>query len=249
MLKILIIEDEKATRELLKELLKTSFSDIEIVGEAESVVGGVNEIKSKIPDIVLLDIDLSDGNGFEIIDKTKEMDYMVIFTTAHNEYAVKAFRISAIDYLLKPINSNDLNCAINKCKDIQEKKQLDIKLKTFFSNMKTDSNREKKIVIKSSNSINVIHIRDIIRCEADKSYTIFHLKDNKQLVASKTLKEFDTMLTEFSFFRPHQSHLININYIDSFEKPDGGLLLMSDKSHVPVASRKREALNRLFENM
>jgi len=249
MLKILIVEDEASTRDLLKNMISQSFSDIKIIGEAESVVDGIKAINEGNPDVVLLDIDLTDGNGFDILENTKQKNFMVVFITAHNEYAVKAFRISAIDYLLKPIDINELSDALEKCRKQNEAGELNTKLDILFSNLKSEANQEKKIVLKSSDSIHVIPIHEIIRCESDSSYTTFYLKNDKKLIISKTLKEFDDLLTEFGFFRPHQSHLVNINCIDSYEKPHGGLLVMNDKSHVPVATRKREALFSLFKSL
>ncbi len=249
MLKVLIVEDEESTRNLLKSMISQSFSDIKIVGEVESVADGIIAINKENPDVVLLDIDLTDGSGFEILESTKLKNYMVVFITAHNEYAIKAFRISAIDYLLKPVDINDLIEAIEKCKKQKEAGELNLKLDALFSNLKSEQNQDKKIVLKSSDSIHVIPIHEIIRCESDSSYTTFYLKNNKKLIISKTLKEFDDLLTEFGFFRPHQSHLVNTNCINSYEKPHGGMLVMSDKSHVPVATRKREALFNLFKSL
>jgi len=249
MLKILIVEDEKMTSEMIAQMVSSSFPDALIVGQVDSVANGVSEIIKHKPDIVLLDINLKDGNGFEILERTQDIDYMVVFITAYTEYAVKAFKISAIDYLLKPIDLLELVKAIEKCQLHKEVNQLNIKLKTLFSNLKTESNHNKKIVLKSTKSINVVPINEIIRCESDKSYTTFYLKENRKILVSTTLKEFENLLTEYGFFRPHQSHLVNINYIDSFEKPHGGLLIMNDKSRVPVATRKRESLFKLFNNL
>ncbi len=249
MLKVLIVEDEKDTRDLLKSMISQSFSDIEIIGEVESVADGIKAINETNPDVILLDIDLTDGTGFEIIEQTKHKNFMVVFITAHNEYAVKAFRISAIDYLLKPIDINDLIDAIEKCKEQKKIGELNYKLEALFSNLKSEVNQDKKIVLKSSDSIHVVPIHEIIRCESDNSYTTFYLKNGKKLIISKTIKEFDDLLSEFGFFRPHQSHLVNINYIECYKKPHGGLLVMNDKSHVPVATRKREALFSLFKSL
>ena len=249
MLKIIIIEDEKSSRDLLVEMVKQSFPEIKIAAQVDSVADGISEIIKHRPDVILLDINLKDGNGFEILEKTQGLDYMVIFITAHNEYAVKAFKISAIDYLLKPIDITELIDAIEKCRKQKEVGELSIKLKTLFSNLNSELNQDKKIVLKSVESIHVVPICDIIRCEADKSYTTFYLKENKKLLVSRTLKEYENLLTEYGFFRPHQSHLVNIDFIDSFEKPHGGLLVMNDNSRVPVATRKREALFNLFNNL
>ncbi|MBU0473842.1 MAG: LytTR family DNA-binding domain-containing protein [Bacteroidetes bacterium] len=249
MLKILIVEDEKMTSEMIAQMVSSSFPDALIVGQVDSVANGISEIIKHKPDIILLDINLKDGNGFEILERTQDIDYMVVFITAYSEYAVKAFKISAIDYLLKPIDLLELVNAIEKCIMHKEVNQLNIKLKTLFSNLKTESNHNKKIVLKSTESINVVPINEIIRCESDKSYTTFYLKENRKILVSTTLKEFENLLTEYGFFRPHQSHLVNTNYIDSFEKPHGGLLIMNDKSRVPVSTRKREALFNLFNNL
>jgi two-component system LytT family response regulator len=249
MLNILIIEDEIVTRNLLKDMITQSFSDIKIIGETDSVIDGIKLINEHNPDVLLLDINLSDGNGFEVLENTLGKNYMVVFITAHNDYAIKAFRISAIDYLLKPIDVNELTEALEKCKKQKEIGELNVKLDALFSNLKSEVNQDKKIVLKSSESIHVIPIHEIIRCESDNSYTTFYLKENKKILVSKTLKEFDELLTEYGFFRPHQSHLVNINCINSYEKPLGGLLVMNDKSRVPVATRKRDALFNLFNNL
>jgi two-component system LytT family response regulator len=249
MLSVLIIEDEVVTRDLLKNMISQTFTDIVIVGESDSVIDGIKLINEQNPDVVLLDINLSDGNGFEILENTLGKNYMVVFITAHNDYAIKAFRISAVDYLLKPVDVNELSEALEKCKKQKEIGELNVKLDTLFSNLKSEVNQDKKIVLKSSDSINVIPINEIIRCESDNSYTTFYLSNNRKLLISKTLKEFDDLLTEYGFFRPHQSHLVNINWINSYEKPLGGLLVMNDKSRVPVATRKREALFNLFNNL
>ncbi|MCF6268379.1 MAG: LytTR family DNA-binding domain-containing protein [Melioribacteraceae bacterium] len=249
MLKIVIVEDDTATRDLLKNMISQSLSDIEIIGETDSVTGGIKSIQENNPDVVLLDINLSDGNGFEILEKTQSNDYMVIFITAYNNYAIKAFRISAIDYLLKPVDINDLIDALKKCKKQKEIGELNIKLDALFSNLKSEVNQDKKIVLKSSDTIHVVPIHEIIRCESVSNYTTFYLKNNRKLLISKTLKEFDDLLREYDFFRSHQSHLVNMNYVESYEKPHGGLLVMSDKSRVPVAFRKREALLNLFNHL
>jgi two-component system LytT family response regulator len=249
MLKILIVDDEQPIRNMISSILLMSDFNLEIVGQADSVSSGIKQIKELKPNLVLLDIKLPDGTGFDILNQVPQLNFSVIFITAFEEYAIKAFKCSALDYILKPINIDELYAAIEKSKEQIANKNINQKLNIFLENLNSSSIEDKKIVLKTQESIHIVKVTHIIRCESYHNYTEFFLRNNKKLLVSKTLKEYDKILSNFGFFRVHQSHLININNINSFEKTDGGYLVLTDGSQVPVSKRKREELMQLFETM
>lgn len=249
MFKAIIIDDELNARESISNLCKLTQSEIEIVGEAAGVKSGIQEINQMKPDLVFLDIQLEDGSGFDILEQLDRINFHIIFITAFNEYAIKAFKFAAIDYLLKPINPKEFKSAVDQFINLQEKEDIESKLTAYLSHIKESAAEHKKIILKTAESIHLVKVQDIIRCEADKGYTEFFLRDAKKILVSKGLKEYDELLGDFGFIRTHQSHLINLDYISSFEKADGGYILMSDKSTVPVSSRKREYVFNIFENL
>jgi two-component system, LytTR family, response regulator len=248
-MRALIIDDEKKARETIHSIIQMYCEDIVIVGEAAGVEAGVELINSMKPELVFLDINLSDGNGFDLLKKIKNINFKTIFITAYEDHAIKAFKFSALDYILKPVNPDELIAAVAKAKSFLEKDTINLKFETFISNMENISREIKKIVLKTSDSIHVINVNEIIRCEADRNYTIFMLVSGKKILVSNTLKEYDEMLSNYQFFRAHQSHLVNINHISSYEKKEGGYLIMRDKSIVPVSVRKKETLMSLLEKI
>jgi len=245
MISLVVIDDEVKARETILNILSLSEIEIKISGEADSVESGYKLIKQKKPDLVLLDIHLNDGTGFDILSKFEKFDFKIIFITAHEEYAIQAFKFSALDYILKPIIAGDLLKALEKATATIHKEDTGLKLNALLANL----DRIKKIVLKTSESIHIVNIRNIIRCEADINYTTFYLDNSEKLLVSKTLKEFSELLEPSGFFRTHQSHLVNLDQISRFDKQEGGHLVMEDNSIVPVASRKREDLFRVFENL
>jgi two-component system LytT family response regulator len=249
MLKLIIIDDEQPILSMLEGIVEQYCEGVEVLATANSVENGVKQIARLKPDIVFLDINLTDGTGFDLLNQLKEPFPMVVFITAYDEYAVKAFKFSAIDYVMKPININEIQAAIKKCSVKLEKDNLSEKLKTFMQNMDGANGEEKKIVLKTAESIHIVRVGEIIRCESDHNYTEFYLTENRKLLVSKTLKEFDDLLNEYGFFRTHQSHLVNVNFINRFDKADGGELVLSNKHRIPVSKRKRDELFELFEQM
>ena len=249
MLRALIIDDESKARETIAHLLKLTFNDVEMVGEADSVITGIESIQNLKPDLVFLDIQLEDGTGFDILQKLNQIDFQIIFITAFNEYAVKAFKYAAMDYLMKPVNPQEFVEAVTRVKEGLEKNDFQTKFEAYLSHLKDSDAEHKKIILKTAESIHLIKVLDIIRCEADRGYTDFFLRDGKKILVSKGLKDYDDILSEFNFIRTHQSHLINLDYIKSFEKADGGYILMTDGSTVPVSSRKREYVFRIFDEL
>lgn len=231
-----IIDDMPLARASLKADIEEHCPEISIIGEAESVISGLKLLKDIKPDLVFLDIELQDGLGFDILDIIKEQTFQVIFTTAQESYALRAFRVSAIDYLLKPIDPELLILAVQKASNArpQLKEQLSILKNELSENAKT-----RQIVLHTQEKITLVPVDDIIRCESEGNYTKFFLIDGTKHLIAKTLKEYESTLPKSKFIRTHQSHLVNKNQIKEFVKTEGGYLLMKDGSRVSVSVRKR----------
>ncbi len=249
MIKIIIIDDEARARSAIEKIIVTNVKDVEIVDKADNVENGLNSILRNKPQIVLLDINLPDGTGFDLLRQLPKVDFKLIFITAHEEYAIKAIKFSALDYIVKPIDIGELVTAIENAKNEIVDANNNLKIEAFLANFENIKNDIKKIVLKTADSIHLVNVQNIIRCEADNNYTNFYINDNKKIFVSNTLKEYEEMLTPYNFFRVHQSHLINLNYISKFDKKDGGYLVMTDKSQIPVSARKRHLLLELFDRL
>jgi len=245
MISIAVIDDESKARETIIRILSLGKTEIRIAGEAGSVASGFDLINREHPDLVLLDINLTDGTGFDLLKKFEKITFMVIFITAHEEYAIKAFKFSAIDYILKPITAGDLLHAVDKANESKSKQDTEVKLTALLSNLE----KIRKIVLRTAESIHIIQVKNIIRCEADVNYTTFYLDNSEKLLVSKTLKDYADLLEHSGFFRTHQSHLVNLDHVVRYDKTEGGHLVMADGSIVPVSSRKKEELFSLFEKM
>jgi len=249
MIKIAIIDDEQPTRKMISSIIRAELPNVELVGEAEDCASAYQLINKSAPDLVLLDINMPDGTAFKLLERFGKISFKIIFITAYEEYAVKAFKFSAIDYLLKPFDPDDLVSAINKVIELSDLNNFQIKLNTFLSNLKSSSKEDKRIVLRTAEALHVVNIQDIMHCESEKSYTQFFLSDGRKPIVSKTLKEFDDLLSPFGFFRSHQSHLINLNYLESYEKRDGGAAILKNKSVIPVSVRKKEELISILESL
>jgi len=245
MISLIIVDDEPKARDTIRNILELSSLDINIQAEAGNVSEAYKAINEQKPELILLDINLPDGSGFELLRKFEKIPFKVIFITAFEEYAVRAFRYSALDYIMKPVKAAELINAVERAGESIEKDQMSLKLNALLSNIDT----LKKIVLKTAESIHIIQVEDIIRCEADVNYTHFYLSNGKHLLVSRPLKEYSEMLEPAGFFRTHQSHLINMEHILRYDRSDGGSLVMDDESTVPVSSRKKEALFRIFEQL
>lgn len=249
MLKIAIIEDEEKSLGFIRSIIEQHCPAAEIIGTATSVQSAVTLLTNVKPALVLSDINLPDGTAFEMLSRLDEIDFKVIFITAFEEYAIKAIKFSALDYLVKPIDPNELVKAVNKAKEQIEHENNSLKLKALLSNVRDFSDKLRKIVLKTFDSIYVVDLQDIIRCESDNSYTLFYLKDSRKIMVSNVLKEYDELLADSGFIRVHKSHLVNLNYIDKFIKSDGGYLIMKDGASVPVSQRKRDMIMDFFNNL
>ena len=235
-MRAIIIDDMKDARAALRQDILDYCPTIEIVGEAESVVTGLKLLKNTETDIVFLDIELEDGIGFDILDLLNEHPFQVIFTTASQDYAIKAFEVAAIDYLLKPIDPDRLKEAVAKVDDAHPhiKEQFDI-IKSGL----TKNEEIGKIVLHTQEKIVSVPYSSISYCMSDGNYTTFFFTDGSKLLITKTLKEFDKILTNQGFLRTHQSYLINTQEVKEFVKTEGGYLLLKDDTRIPVSVRKR----------
>lgn len=249
MIRAIIIDDEKNSREVIVEILKECFDDIKIVAQTGDVKSSIKEIKTHKPDLLFLDIDLQDGSGFDILKNVDYNNIKVIFITAYQEYAIEAIKFSAFDYILKPFNSGELIKTVQRVLDEQTTKNNALRFEAIISNFGNSLPELKKIVLKTSDRIYLVNIKDIIRCEAENNYTIFHLSNGNKIMVSKTIKTYETLLAEHEFLRVHQSHLVNLNYIQHFDKPDGGLLVLSDNSTIPVSHQKKSLLLEYFSTL
>lgn len=249
MLRAVIVEDEKRSRETLSGLLKLYCKNLEIVGEAENVREGIGIIRQQNPDVVFLDIQMPDGSGFKLLEQIEQVNFEVIFTTAYDQFAIKAIRYSALDYLLKPIFPDDLVRAVNKAEQNKQVQRSNENIKVLLENINLPQAESPKIILSTSEKINIIKVDDIIRCESDNYYTMFYFTNGKRLLVSKTLKEHEELLSEHNFIRPHRSHLINVKYIKSYLKSDGGVILMEDGSKIPVSRRKKEYIMEIISNL
>jgi len=244
---VIIIDDEARTRKSIADLLKFSPQNVSIVAEAENVATGITAISTHKPDLVLLDINMPDGTGFDLLKKLNDINFKIIFITAYEEFAVKAFEFSAIDYILKPVDPKKLFDAINKAHNLVEQENISLKLNALFANLENSASENKKLVLKTAENIYIVNTNDIIRCESDAGYTQFYLIDGKKILVSRTLKDYEEMLDGYGFYRIHQSHLINLKYIDHYSKAEGGAVVMKDNSYLPVSRRKKDSFLKLLE--
>ncbi len=249
MLTAVIVEDEKRSRESLSGLLKLYCKNVTIVAEADGVRTGMEAIAKNKPDIVFLDIQMPDGSGFKLLESIEDVNFSLIFTTAYDQFAIKAIKFSAIDYLLKPIFPDDLVEAVNKAEKNVLSKLTQQNVEVLLENFRKPEIEPPKIVLSTAEKIHVVNVKDIIRCESDNYYTRYFFIDGKKLLISKTLKENEELLSDYNFIRPHKSHLINVLYIKSYNKHDGGFINMTDGSVVPVSRRKKEKILEIISNL
>ncbi len=245
--KVLIIDDENRTRQLIANMIDSFGFDVQTIPEGENVESGIKAIEKHNPDIVFLDIQMPDGTGFDVLRSIEDKNFVVIFITAHEEFAIKAIKFSALDYLLKPVDPTELEAALKKAIAALQEESEGSQFEALQKNI--NPHEKRRLVLKTQESVHVVDLDDIIRCEADRNYTSFFLTNNKKILVSKTLKEYETLLSGHHFLRVQQSHLININYVERYDKKNGGAVVMKDGSEVPLSSAKREVFFQTLENL
>jgi two-component system LytT family response regulator len=248
MIKAIIIDDIEHARVTLKKDLETYAKDIEVIAEASGVVEGAKILKKLQPDILFLDIQMQDGSGFDLLDILPEINFNIIFITASDAFAIKAFRYSAIDYLLKPVDPDELVAALNKFVNHNNSSDRHLKYQLLKENLKTQNKSHTKLALNTQEKIHIVNINEIVRCESEGNYTMFYFKEGKNLLVTKTLKEYEDLLSIQGFYRVHHSHLINTSYIKEFVKSEDHLLL-TDLSRIPVSTRRRGEVLKMLEDL
>ncbi len=241
-----LIDDMPDALKVLASDLKKHCPEIKVIGKASSVVTGAKILRTIEPDLIFLDILLGDGTGFDLLEIMPNLKAKLIFITASDEFAIKAFRFAAIDYLLKPLDAEQLIEAVQKATQLIDNSTESIDL--LKETINNPSKLPTRISLHSQDKISVISIDNIIRCESDGNNTLFHLADREKLFVTKTLKSFAVLLKDHPFMRVHQSHLINLNYIQDYIRKEGGYLKMINGDHVPVAVRKKAEVIDLLDN-
>lgn len=253
MITALLVDDDQHLRTGLKGLLDRYTNDIAIIGEADSVKTGIAAIEKLKPQVIFLDIHLTDGTGFDILERLKastgKINAHIVFITAHEQYAVKAFKFSALDFLLKPVDFEELQLTIEKIKEVVGKTSSFDHIDLLLENIRKKVDNFKRIALSTSDGIHLFDVADIIRCEAKINYTQFFIKNHKPILISRTLKEYEELLTEHGFERIHQSHLINLSYLKSYIKNDGGYVVMADNTNIPIAQSKKDKLQELIRTL
>ena len=245
-IQVVLVDDEFQSRKTLRIFLQDYCPQIEVVGEADGVLEGYKLLLKTKPDAVFLDVQMNDGTGFDLLNKFPNPSFQVIFTTAFDEFAIKAFRYSAVDYLLKPIDIDDLIKAVARIKRSNKESGFGAQLTNLVETNKTG--KFDKIALSSSDGLHFLELENIIRLESEANYTTFHLVRGKRITIAKTLKNFEELLPKEEFFRPHQSHLINLNYVEKTLREDGGYLMMKDDCKVPISRSKKELFMNLIKD-
>lgn len=244
-----IIDDEFQSRELISMILADHFPELKIVGQAEGVEDAFTGIKTKKPQLVFLDIQMRNETAFNLLDKFETITFEIIFTTAHNEFAVKAFRYSALDYLLKPIDIDELKSAVEKAKEKIRLKQSSITEQIQILNHQWDQpkNTAGKIAIPSPEGMEFVFVNDIIYCHGQGNYTELYMSDKSKITSSRTMKLYEEILLDHSFFRAHKSYLINLAHIKSYHRGEGGTVIMNNGHEIEIARRNKIAFLNLFK--
>lgn len=247
MIKAILVDDEPESLLSLSNLIEKKCPGVNIVSALNNSKEAIIAIQNQQPDILFLDIDMPYINGFELLEIVKDVDFEVIFTTAHDEYALKAFRISAVDYLLKPIDDKELIEAVEKVRIVREKRKPFHQIQFLIEQVKElESNNVQQIALPTFDGFEILQMEDIVYCQSDGSYCHVILTDHSDLFISKTLRYLEDALSNFHFFRVHRSYLVNLNRIKKFSNTDGGLVVMSSGEKIPVARSKKKKLLNLF---
>ncbi len=248
MIRSVIIDDEKPFINTLRAVLHNC-EDLMVVGEARGVNSGIKLIEETEPDLIFLDIQMSDGTGFDLLKQLNRKDFKVIFITAHDHFAIEAFKFSAADYILKPLISDELYRSIETVRKRLDKEKINLQLSVLLDNINEISRDKKKIILREAETLHIIRLDEILWCEADGSYTKFYLTEERKIMVSKHLKEFEDYLSPNGFFRAHRSHLVNLSKIRKFDRSDGGIIYLEENVALPISIRKKERLAEMLNSM
>lgn len=248
MANIIIIDDEMHCVNVLKNLIKKVHPDYNIAGTFRNSIQGLEYLQAHSPDLLFLDIEMPNLNGFALLDKILPIDFDIIFTTAYDQYAIRAFQYSAINYLLKPITEKSIVQALSNWEK-RRKKTNPEQWELLRHNLKGTMKDQSKIALPTGDGYRIVEIKDIVRCESDNNYTNFFFDDGNKMLICRTLKEIVEMLQDYGFLRMHQSHLINPRFVKGILKRDGGSVIMKDDKEIPVSRQKRSEINGILDSM
>lgn len=246
-IRCVIVDDEQHNIEHLQAMLEEQFPYLHIVATARTVSAAYQAIQLHHPDLLFLDIQMAGETGFDLLKKFTTIDFEIIFVTAYDQYGIQAIKFSALDYLLKPVKADELQQAINKAKTRIGTRQKDDNFNNLLQFLQTNKKDQQKIALPLQNEIRYVPVGSICRCEASDNYTHLYFDNGEHLVVSKTLKEFALLLKSHDFVRTHQSHLVNLHFVKSYLKEDGGLLLLKDKTKIPISRAHREQVKLLLQ--
>jgi two-component system LytT family response regulator len=242
MIKSLIVDDEPNNVIILANLIQDFCPTVTVMGHANNATKAEALIREMKPDLVFLDIEMPYGNGFDVLDKLRPVDFEVIFVTAFDEYTLRAFRYCALDYLLKPVNIKELQQSVSRAEQNVQLKNFDRRLDGFLENFKKSASEVPKIALPGKKGVVFIPMADIIRCEGNRGYTSIFIKNKGKIISSKNIKEYEALLPESTFYRVHNSHLVNLTCINGYQRGRGGYLEMEDGAVIEVAVRRKEEL-------
>ena len=240
MINSIIIDDEPKNIRILRKILSEFCPQVNVIAEAKDAKQGLDVINYYKPSLVFLDIEMPYGNAFDLLDKLMPVNFDIIFITAFNEYALKAFKYSALDYLLKPVNIDELKIAVAKAEERSATKNLNAQLKNLLQNLHTKNVHLQNIALPSKNGLVFVAIEDVFRCQASGSYTYIFTRENGKIISSKSIREYEAILPGNIFFRVHHSHIINLNEIKKYHHGRGGYVEMKDGALIDVAVRRKE---------
>jgi len=249
MIRTILVDDEQHCRDSLSSTVKNYFPEIDLVAICSSVAEGRKAIEQLKPELIFLDVEIPPSTGFDLLQNLDAISFEIIFTTAFDKYAVRAIKASALDFILKPVGKEELGLAIQRFKEKKSKNDSQRQLETLFENIKQLKDPLKKIMLPSQMGFEFVNVKDIIRLQADSNYTTFYFTDKKKIVVSKTIKEYEELLAGHDFFRVHQSHIINLQYIKNYVKGEGGIVVMQDGSEIDVSRRRKEDFLKALENL
>jgi two-component system, LytTR family, response regulator len=243
----IIVDDEPKNVRILNKLLTDYCPDVKLIGTAGDSKEALQIIEELKPELVFLDIEMPNGNAFDLLDKLETIAFEIIFITAFENYSLKAFKYSALDYLLKPVSIEELQNAVAKAKDNAKSRNINLQVKSLLQNLNSSNGGMQKVAVHTFDGLEFVKSQDIVRLEAQGSYTVFHLTDRSTILASKNIKDYEDILIGDIFFRIHNSHIVNLNAIKKYHKGRGGYIVMDDDTMIEVATRRKNDFLSRFE--
>ena len=249
MIRSIIIDDEHYGRQALKIVIEQKCPDVEIVAICDNPEGGLEKIRELRPDLVFLDIQMPGMSGFDLLQQIHPITFEVIFVTSYDQYAIRAIKFSALDYLLKPVDENDLILAVEKAKERKSRQQADYQMQSLLHHLGYKSDKIEKIAVPTHDGITFFHTDDIIYCQADGNYTKLHLTNNREELVTKILKDFELLLGNTGFCRVHNSFLINLKHIQKYIRGEGGTVILTDDHQVDISRRRKEEFLKMLDRI